>query len=426
MKKLLGFYKANDSVSAMSRSLEIVFDFAIIACAGLILTGFIVNNEKTHWGQMIFMLLNASVLSTHWFAHMVFKQRYEKKRTYFRVNTMAHVVALGLMGVGISLLAFERSGYEPTEKYKDLAYLEERAFYLWLAGYLASRLIVASNFYLAWRANRGNKALEQLTKWKAFSRMFIVALAIVHVILTVLFQNDRWLFMYIFVPIYLFCEFFGNYLGVNDKNLAHASDISFEYMKERYSKIIILYISAMFVSGTVQFAFYLKHVGDDYMIPRFIMTYVIAFMLWWLHSDRMHRFSLKTKTKNLHLLSLITLIISPALAMFGGMLINANTDKYVDFIVPAMFFTFALILLMYIFVIRAFENKTEKETLTRETKFMFIYQLIPFITIAIVMGVLSLFIPFTIWVLYGVITFSLVALAALSRWTIHHKIKSCE
>lgn len=432
MKRLLNFYKANDSVSNMSRSLEIVFDFVIVATASLILTGFVVNNETTDFKQMLFMLINASVLSTHWFAHTVFKQRYEKKRTFFRINTMAQVMALGLLAVGISLLAFERSGWVHSaggydqQTYKDLPYLELRGLLLWLIGYLASRAIVAFNFFMAWKANKENRALVSLTMWKAISRGITVVLAIVHLVLMMTMPNQKWLFIYIFLPIYFVLEFTGNFIGVTDKNLSSASAISYEYMKERYSKLLILYISSMFVSGTVQFAFYLKHIGDDYMIARFVMTYIIAFMMWWLHSDRLHRFTIKSNTKHLHILSLITVILSPALAIFGGALINANTNDNLKFIIPALFFAFALILVMYLFVVKIFENKTKTEVLTHKTKMTMVYQIIPFAVISLALGILSLFFSFTIWVPYGVIIASLVALAVMSRWIIHYKIKSCE
>lgn len=84
---------------------------------------------------------------------------------------------------------------------------------------------------------------------------------------------------YIFMPIYLVIEFTGNFAALTRKNLNNSPQISFAYAKERFTKLNILYISSIFVSGTIQFAFYFKHETDLYMIPRLFMTYTIAFLL---------------------------------------------------------------------------------------------------------------------------------------------------
>lgn len=405
----LSLFKVNSENEEKSASLELLFDFAIMAMLSLIFNGFIINSHVAPTDQMFFMCFAAGLLATQWYAHTFFRQRYEKKGMFFRIWTFAKVITILLSAAGIDLMVFRLNGTIQSQEF-----LRYFAPLLFIGSFVFLRFFTFIEFLLAAIANRQNKALVALTTYKAISRLINTFVAIVHFILLLIEKNDVAFLTYVFMPIYLLAEMLGNFMGANQNNLENAPKISFSYSKERFARLNLLYISSLFVSGTIQFAFYFHYNSDLYMLGRLFATYFIGFLMWWLYSDRVYRMNLKITVKSLIIFSLITTFITMLFAIFGGMLINANNNVNLDLIKPFVLISLGLILLLYNVLLHYLSHAQ----ITRRLKWQLILFALPLEILLIVFGVVCIFFSVHIWIFYSLIFIVLILLNAHSRFII--------
>lgn len=415
---LLNQYKVNTKTN-FSKSTNIVYSFIITGIASLIFNGFIINDHLAIKAQLIFMALASGLLSTHWYAKTFLVQRYEKKNTFFRINNMIGVLCLGFMAISIDLLVFRENKTDLDTR----AFLWNTAMYLFIGSYIGSRLLISINYSLAFVSNYKNEEIKKLTIWKSLSRLLVVVLAAIHLILFHQGFNSQ-ILIYTFMPIYLVIELLGNVINVKSKILKNAPSVSFGDLKERYSKLNIILISSIFISGSIQFAWYFKSHEHLYMIGRVFMMYLVGFALWWTYSNRVYRFEIKQTGGSLSLLTSINVLMAATLAVIGGFLINANTDKYIWIIIPAvsfgiMSFIFLINLGLWTFT----HQKALGEIFGKKEKKLFIYTSIPPFVFTMVLGIVSLFITPSIWYLYGTVLASLLIMIVSSRIIINTKIK---
>lgn len=414
VSNLKHLFKANENREKVSGSLEMLFDFAVLAMVSLIFNGFIINSHRAPNDQIFFMCFAAGLVATHWYSYTFFRQRYEKKGMFFRIWTFFKVASLAVAAVGIDLMVFRLNGEAASQDF-----LRTFAPLLFIGAFAFTRILNCIEFALAAFFNRSNRALVQLTIYKSLSRLLVVALALIH--FSLLFTHHEWVdeLTYIFMPIYLVIEFIGNFAAVTRNNLNNSPAISFKYAKERFTKLNILYIASIFVSGTIQFAFYFHTESDLYMLPRLLMTYTIAFLLWWLYSDRVYRLNLKISVSSIIFFSTFTTIITMLFAVFGGMLINANNDLNIQYIIPAGFITLAIILLLYNLMLKFLIH----DKMTSKYKWELLYGSIPASILLFTLGIVSIFVDMNMWVFYGVTITTLLTLNTHSRIVINRSEK---
>lgn len=405
----LSLFKVNTENEEKSVSLELLFDFAIMAMLSLIFNGFIINSHVAPSDQMFFMCFAAGLLATQWYAHTFFRQRYEKKGMFFRIWTFVKVITILLSAAGIDLMVFRLNGSSSSQDF-----LRYFAPLLFIGSFAASRALTFIEFFLAAIANKRNKALVSLTAYKAVSRLLNVFIALIHFVLLLTERENVALYTFIFMPIYLLVELLGNFVGATQSNLEKAPKISFVYSKERFTRLNLLYISSLFVSGTIQFAFYFHEKSDLYMLGRLFATYFIGFLLWWLYSDRIYRMNLKITVHSLIIFCLITTFITMLFALFGGMLINANNNVNIDLIKPFVLISLGAILLLYNILLRYLSHAQ----VTRKLKWQLVLFSLPLEFLLIVLGVVCIFYNIHVWVFYSLIFVVLIFLNIHSRFVI--------
>lgn len=64
-QKFLQLFKANDEKTQVSGSLELLFDFSVLAMVSLIFNGFIINSHRAPSDQIFFMCFAAGLVATH-------------------------------------------------------------------------------------------------------------------------------------------------------------------------------------------------------------------------------------------------------------------------------------------------------------------------------------------------------------------------
>lgn len=408
-------FKVNTTNQNTSNALELFFDFVVVAMVSLIFNGFIINSHVAPTDQMFHMVFSAGILATHWYAHAFFKQRYEKKGVFFRVWTFLKLIGLGIMATGLDLMVFRLNGDANAQEF-----LRWLAPTLFVIGVIFSRLVATAEFLLAAYANKESRALVNLTIYKAISRITVVLLAIAHLVIILTNKNMIAETTYVFMPLYLVVELLGNFAFVTTKTLAAAPEISMRYAKDRFTKLNILYISSLIVSGTTQFAFYFRHETDMYMISRLALTYLVAFLAWWAYSDRVYRMNLKMTPKHMIMFNAVSLAISMALAIFGGMLINANDNNHFDLIIPIVLISLALILILF----NISMVMLSAEDISKKDKIQMILFTIPFIVTMIAFGLVSIWVSMPFWSMYVIVATSLLALNIHSRYIIWKSRKS--
>ena len=320
------------------------------------------------------------------------------------------------MAVSIDLQVFAKNSSSTTQ-----AFLRRASMYIWLAGFSIWRFIVFFNYLMASMANKDNNALVKLTIYKSLSRLFNVVLSIVSIVLLSQNVNREWV-IYIIVPIFLISEYGVNVLSINAENLKNSPQVSYKSLRERYSKINNVLISAFIISGSIQFAFYFKSDLDMYMLIRVSFVYLIAFLMWWTYSNRVYRFDIKRQASSHVILGSINILIAASLSLLGGMLINAYNDVNLDIIIPSVFFALMAFIVLITATIYTFTSP-KGETFNRPIKKYFIAQATLAVVILLVMGILSLSFSFSVYVMYGVVTGALIWLALSSRYIIETKIK---
>lgn len=416
MNKFISRYKVKTNNEERQLA-NVLYDFVIVAIASLIFNGFIVNSNSSPFDQKVFMMLNAGLLSTHWYARTFFAQRYEKKGIDFRALLFFSIFSLGAMAVSIDLMVFAKNNTPERQ-----VFLGKAAMYIWLAGFLLSRFMVFFNYLMATIANKENKSLVKLSIFKSLARLVNVVLAIIGIVLMSV-GVDRKYIIYIILPIALANEYLGNVLNVNKTNLKNAPQVSYAYLRERYSKINNVLISAFIISGTIQFAFYFKDSSDMMMLLRIAFVYVIAFFMWWTYSNRVYRFDIKRLPSSHVILGGLNIIIAASLALLGGMLINAYNDKNLSIIIPSVMFSLMVFVIAITLTLQTF-TPPKDETFNRPIKLIFIAQAALVIVPLLIVGVISIYFNLSVWVMYGMVIATLLWLSMSSRYVIERKIRN--
>ncbi|CAM9106186.1 low temperature requirement protein A [Mycoplasma marinum] len=389
-----------------SKSLEIFFDFIIIATVSIIFNGFVLNSHAAPTYQKVFMCFNAGLVTTFWFAHTFFRQRFEKSNPFFRVVTMFKVISLGIIAAGLDLMIFRLN----TSPGKDPQWIAKISMVIWIGGYIFSRMLFFIEYSLCSFVNKENKVIFKLTIGKSLSRLFVVILAIAHLILIALdFQITT--LTYIFLPLYLASEFIGNVIFVTNKNLKKAPKVSIAYASERYKKLTYLYIGSLFISGTIQFAYYFKKSTDLYMLGNLMAIYLIGFLMWWFYLEYSHRLIIKQSARNLIKLAFLNIFVTTSMAIFGGSIINSHNDSNKLYIMISSVIALALIFIL----INSFLSslyRDDKITILNFKKQSWMLC----ITNVIILGtfaIINIFVNLPMWSLYIVIITTLISSISL-------------
>lgn len=417
MNKWISRYKVKTDKSGTGHA-NVLYDFVIVALASLIFNGFIINGHSSEFDQKIFMLLNVGLLSTHWYQRTFFAQRYEKKGMDFRALLFLSIFSLGAMAVSIDSLVFVKNKDDVAQ-----AFLNEASMYIWFAGYILSRLVVSFEYFMSAQANKDSRSLFKLTIYKSASRLLTVIIASVGLIL-IKIGVERSLVIYTIIPSILVIEYLGNIACVTEKNLKNAPEVSYTSLKERYSKINNVLISAFIISGSIQFAFYFHYHSDLYMLARISMVYIIAFALWWTYANRVYRFGIKRMAKTHVYLGGTNIILAASLTLMGGMLINANDNVNIDIIIPSVLLSLAVFTFIITLNVYTFTSINNNETFNKAIKIRFIIQAALVFFPVLIVGITSIYFSYSVWVMYGITIGALSILALSARYDIETKIKN--
>ena len=409
IKKLLLQFKTEKSDHKLV-ILEVLFDFAIVALVSLIFSGFIIKNKVAPIDQFVFMIGNTALLSTHWYAHIFFKQRYAKRNNFHRVWISLKILGLLTMAIGIDLMVFRKNQLQ-----SDAEFLRWFSLALFLIGFIFSRFITFLSFLFAALANRKDIAIYKMSIFKSISRFTTMTLAIVQLSLVFIFKNNIVpLSTYIFIPIYVVIELVGNIININDKNLKSAPKISIAYAKERYSKLNLLYIASFFTAGTIQFAYYFHNSSDLHMLASLFTVWFIGLMIWWSFIDRVYKFNIESNAKSLVKFSLINIIMSIGIILMGAMLINSHSSSIHKFMPPIIFFGFIIYIIAYWWSASIFIKCSKKSNFNKKLFFNFSLHYLIVILIALTIGILEIFISIPMYVNYIILTSLFLSLNIVS------------
>ena len=399
--------------------LEILFDFAVVALVSLIFSGFIINNKNSPFDQKYFMVCNAALLSIHWYAHIFFKQRYEKRNSFHRIWVFLKIIGLLIMAIGIDLMVFRKN-----QTIANQDFLRWFSMMIFLIGFIFSRFFVMFEFMLAIINSRKNIHIFKIVLFKSISRGITMILASIHLALILIYKNDIVpITTYCFLPIYLVIEFLGNFINVSDKNLRKAPKVSVIYANERYLKLILLYIASFFVAGTIQFTFYLKSIFDIHMLGSLFAVYIIAFLIWWSFMDKIYKFDIKKGAKWLIFFSFTNIIKTGSLALVGGMLINSHAPDIHHFMIPTIFFAFTTYIFSYWLSNFTFVKGQLDTQINKKINFWFSIDYFIVMLISLSIGITSLFIFFPMYLTYIFLILILLFLNGVGRIQIKNKHK---
>ncbi|NQZ66128.1 MAG: hypothetical protein HRT99_02840 [Mycoplasmatales bacterium] len=417
-----------------STSIEIFFDFIVIAAVSLIFNGFILNSHSQPAHIKYFMIFNAGLITTYWYSYLFFRQRFEKDNPFFFVFTLIKFSTLMVMVIGLDLIVFRQNGLGFSAKTfdtKDSVYMEWIGMVLWAIGYLSSRFISFIEYLFCILANGKSPGIIKLIKGKATSRLLNSILASIHLTLLILDYPFPAL-TFTFMPLYLIIEFLGNVAFVTDKNLKNTPKISILYASQRYKKLTNLYIGSMFISGSIQFAYYFREASELYMISRILAVYFIGFLVWWFYYKYSHTLLIKQKAKNLISLALLNIFVTASLAIFGSALINSHNDLNSYYIMIAAPLALAVFLLCQNIYLNSLYDEDHITILDfkKESWICCIINIIILVTFAILSSTLnpqdvktaSLKIP--IWTVYIVVSFVLINSIATPHLLKLKKIKN--
>ncbi|MCP4336875.1 MAG: hypothetical protein GY679_03435 [Mycoplasma sp.] len=323
---MLKNFKMNKTHPA-SNSLDILFNFIIITIVSLTFNGMILNSRQSTMHEKFFMLFNAGLVTVYWYVQTFLKQRFEKHNVFFKIITLMKVLSLGIIATALDLLIFRNN----TSPGKEPLWIEKIGIIIWITGYIVSRLILLIEYTLCILSNKDNKTLVKITTPKAISRLVVILIGIIHLLL-IIEGFDFAVTTYIFMPLYISIEFLGNVLFVTDKNLSNISKISISDASERYKKLTTLYIGSFFISGTIQFAYYLKNPSELHALFSLTMVYLIGFLMWWFYSEYSHHLDIKQNAVNLWKLSFSNIFTTWGITLFGASIINSHNDKNIEYI----------------------------------------------------------------------------------------------
>ena len=402
---MLKYFICNKKNNA-STSLEIFFDFIVVATVSMIFNGFILNSHSAPTYQKVFMVLNTGLITTYWYSYSFFRQRFEKNNIFFRILTMFKVIALGVIATGLDLMIFRLNIVAD----KDPKWIAKTAMIIWVIGFAISRFISSFEYALSLIANRNDKTLIKLLVGKMTSRIIIVVLNLIHLILLIKGYSIP-ILTYVFLPLYLIIEFAGNVAYVTDANLKKAPKISIKYASQRYKKLTYLYIGSLFISGTIQFAYYLHNANDLYMIYRLVLIYFTGFLLWWFYSEYSHKLVIKTNARHLIKLSFLNIFIQGSLAVFGGAIINSHNNVNAHYIMIAAPTALAIFLIgIHLYL----SSLSREDTVTiLNFKKQALFACISNVVILIAYAITSYFVKMPVWTVYIVVDLTLVISTAL-------------
>ncbi len=389
-----------------STSLEIFFDFIIIATVSIIFNGFILNSHSAPNYQKIFMIINAGLITTYWYSYSFFRQRFEKNNTFFRILTMVKVISLGIIATGLDLMIF-RLNIVPN---KDPEWIAKAAMIIWVSGFMFSRTLSSLEYSFCILANRTEPTLIKLLAGKMVSRILVVILNILHLILLIEGYSIP-ILTFIFLPLYLIIEFIGNISFVTDSNLKKTPKISIKYASQRYKKLTYLYIGSLLISGTIQFAYYLHNASELYTIYRLVLIYFIGFLLWWFYSEYSHKLIIRTNAKHLIKLAFLNIFVTSSLAVFGGAIINSHNDlnaTYIKIAAPISLAIFLICIHLYLSSLTC-EDKVTILNFKKQSWVMCGLHTITLTTYAII----SYFVEMPIWTVYIVVDIVIILSIAL-------------
>ncbi len=428
---MLKHFKINKE-NKISTSIEIFFDFIIIAAVSLIFNGFILNSHSQPIHVKFFMVFNAGLITTYWYSYLFFRQRFEKDNAFFFVFTLLKFSTLMIMVIGLDLIVFRQNGIGFSSKTldtKDPIYIEWIGMVLWAIGYMSSRFVSFIEYIFCILANKKIIEAIKLIKGKAISRLFTSILAIIHLILLLLNYPFAPI-TFTLMPLYLIIEFLGNIAYVSEKNLKNTPGISILYASQRYKKLTNLYIGSMFISGSIQFAYYFRESSELYMIGRILIIYFIGFLVWWFYYKYSHVLFIKQKAKNLIVLSFLNIFVTSSLAIFGSALINSHNDLNSHYIMVAAPIALSIFLICQNIYLSSLYDKDEITILDfkKESWICCIFNVIILASYALVSGILnsqssSLSPAFPIWTVYIVIIFVLINSVALPHILKLQKLK---
>ncbi|NQZ28931.1 MAG: low temperature requirement protein A [Mycoplasmatales bacterium] len=389
-----------------STSLEIFFDFIVVATVSMIFNGFILNSHPAPAYQKVFMVFNTGLITTYWYSYSFFRQRFEKNNIFFRILTMVKVISLGIIATGLDLMIFRLNVVAD----KDPEWIAKFSMIIWVSGFAFSRMISSFEYALSLIANKKDETLIKLLIGKMISRIVVVILNIIHLILLIKGKSIP-ILTYVFLPLYLVIEFMGNIAYVTDANLKKTPKISIKYASQRYKKLTYLYIGSLFISGTIQFAYYLHNSSDLYMIYRLVLIYFTGFSLWWFYSEYSHKLIIKTKAKHLIKLAFLNIFIQGSLAVFGGAIINSHNSINAHYIMIAAPTALAIFLIGIHLYLSSLNRDDTVTILNFKKQALFIC--ISNVIVLIAYSITSHFVKMPIWTVYIVIDFALIVSTAL-------------